>query len=102
MHIIIETGLIATNLFTQSSEVQSSYHMKKEGLDRALKFLKENGIRVGVLVTDRHKQIGKWLRETHGEVKYYFDVWHIAKGELHHLKITLSYNTSFVRTTQKT
>ena len=30
--------------------------MEKEGLDRALKFLKENGVRVGVLVTDHHKQ----------------------------------------------
>ena len=40
--------------------MHGSYHMEKEGLDRALKFLKENGVRVGV----------KWLRETHGEVKH--------------------------------
>ena len=34
---------------------------------------------MSVLVTDRHKQISKWLRDTHSEVKHYYDVWHIAK-----------------------
>lgn len=28
---------------------------------------------IGVLVTDRHKQINKWLRETHPAIKHYYD-----------------------------
>ncbi len=54
--------------------------MEKEGLVRVLKFLKDNGLGVKVLVTDRHTQINKWLRESHPEIKHYFDVWHVAKG----------------------
>ena len=54
--------------------------MEKEGLCRALQQLGDKGLAVQVLVTDRHKQIAKWMRETHPEIKHYFDVWHVAKG----------------------
>lgn len=55
--------------------------MEKEGLSRVLDFLqKERKIHVEVLVTDRHRQINKWLREEHGEITHYYDVWHVAKG----------------------
>ena len=40
----------------------------EKGLDRALKFLKDSGISVRVLVTDRHTQINKWLKESHEEM----------------------------------
>ena len=53
--------------------------MEKEGLLRVLKFLEEHGLRVDILVTDRHSQINKWLRENHPEIKHYFDIWHVAK-----------------------
>ena len=56
--------------------------MEKEGLDRALKLLKQKKIKVKVLVTDRHKQINKWLRDSHKEIKHYYDVWHVAKGKV--------------------
>ena len=52
-----------------------------EGLYRVLEFLKEKHLQVGILVTDRHQQITKWMREEHPSVKHYFDVWHVAKGE---------------------
>ena len=54
--------------------------MEKEGLSRALQHLHDKGLLVQVLVTDRHSQIAKWLRETHPEINHYFDVWHVAKG----------------------
>ena len=47
---------------------------------RVLKFLKQQGLTVEVLVTDRHKQINKWLREDHSNITHYYDVWHVAKG----------------------
>ena len=70
-------------------------------LDRALKFLKDSGVLVGVLVTD---QIDKWLTESHKDVKH-FDVWHVAKGEFHHHK-NISHDVfiilrCIIRTTQK-
>ena len=60
--------------------MKGSYHMEKEGLHRCLSFLKEHDLDVEVLVTDRHKQINKWLREKHSNVKHYHDIWHVAKG----------------------
>ena len=56
--------------------------MEKEGLHRCMKFLKERNLGVDVLVTDRHKQINKWLREAHPKIKHYYDIWHVAKGML--------------------
>ena len=47
---------------TQSNKVGGSYHMEKEGLQRVLNVLQQQGLTVEVLVTNRHKQINKWLR----------------------------------------
>ena len=67
-------------IFTEY-EVGRSYHMEKEGLKRVLDFLQqEKEMNVEVLVTDRHRQINKWLRNEHEEITHYYDVWHIAKG----------------------
>ena len=59
--------------------------MEKEGLVRTLEFLKKHGLSVGVLVTDRHRQIAKYIRDKHPEIKHCYDVWHLAKGKLQHL-----------------
>ena len=68
-------------LFSQSNEVGGSYYMEREGLERVLNFLQlEQHMQVEVLVTDRHKQINKWLREKHPEITHYYDMWHVAKG----------------------
>ena len=55
--------ILCTYYFWQSNEVGGSFHMEKEGLHRAMSFLKECGMTIGVIVTDPHKQINKWLRE---------------------------------------
>ena len=67
----------------QSNEVGGSYHMEKEGLRRVLDFFTQKKLKVGTLVTDRHKQINKWIREDHPGIKHYYDVWHVAKGKYH-------------------
>ena len=36
-------------------------HMEMEGLSRALEFLDANAFKVGTLITDRHKQICKFV-----------------------------------------
>ena len=54
--------------------------MEKEGLVRVINNLQENGLDINILVTDRHRQIAKWNRETLPNVKHYYDVWHLAKG----------------------
>ena len=60
--------------------------MEYQGLVRTLDFLAENSIEVGTLITDRYKQIAKYLQETHPNITHQYDVWHIAKGGiLNHL-----------------
>lgn len=54
--------------------------MEKEGLVRSLRVLQDSGLHVDVLVTDRHPQIQKYVRESLPSVKHYYDVWHVAKG----------------------
>ena len=63
--------------------------MEKEDLCRVIKFLKEQKVSIGVIVTDRHKHINKWLRETHPNIKHFYDVWHIAKGKISLIKSIL-------------
>lgn len=38
------------------------------------------GLSIPIFVSDRHRGIGKWLRESHPSVQHFFDQWHIAKG----------------------
>ena len=54
--------------------------METEGLKRVLNY---HHMQVGVLVTDRHKQINKWLWENHANITHYYDVWHVAKSKNH-------------------
>ena len=69
-------------MFTQSNEVKSSNHMEKEGLCRALTFLAANSLQVSTLITDRHKEINKFLYKKHPDINHQYDVWHVSKGEL--------------------
>lgn len=62
----------------QSNEVGGSYHMEKEGLKRSLALLEARGVALDSIVTDRHPQIQKFLREAN--VTQYYDVWHMEKG----------------------
>ena len=40
----------------------------------------DSKLEVGVLVTDRHKQINKWLQDVHPKITHYYNIWHVAKG----------------------
>ena len=57
--------------------------MEKEGLLRALQFLHDNALTIGMLVTDRHKQINKFMSQNYSDVEHRYDVWHVAKGNSH-------------------
>ena len=55
--------------------------MEKQGLVQCVEFLHSRGFSIDKLVTDRHRQIGKWLREELPNTQHVYDVWHVAKGE---------------------
>lgn len=56
--------------------------MEKEGLSRGIDFLESKGLSIKNLVTDRHRQVNKWLRDNHPGIKHYYDMWHVAKGNV--------------------
>lgn len=63
--------------------------MEKEGLVRSLKFLQDSGLTVDTIITDRHPQIQKYLREMMPSITHYYDVWHTAKGLCNKLCIVI-------------
>ncbi|XP_071377166.1 uncharacterized protein [Centroberyx affinis] len=77
----LHTGKIIDVQLVQSNEVGSSVNMEKEGLIRSLSFLEASGVTIKTMVTDRHPQIQKYLREQKPEIRHFYDVWHVAKGE---------------------
>lgn len=52
--------------------------MEKEGLKRSLALLSARGVTLECIVTDRHPQIQKFLRENN--ITQFYDVWHMEKG----------------------
>lgn len=68
-------------LSLQSNEVGNSARCENEGLKRCLSLLADAGHAVDVIITDRHKQNEKHIKDNHPHVKHYFDVWHVAKGK---------------------
>jgi solute carrier family 8 (sodium/calcium exchanger) len=76
----LERNKIIAMELVQINEVTSSYHMELEGLQRCKAKLDDRGVIVSSLVTDRHLQVGKWVREEWGQVKHQYDVWHVAKS----------------------
>lgn len=54
--------------------------MEKEGLIRSVNYFESVHLVTAALITDRHPQIQKWIREQLAEVLHYYDVCHMAKG----------------------
>ncbi len=53
----------------------------KEGLVRGLKFLEDSCLSISLLVTDRHKQIDKWLKSNEPGITHKYYVGHDALGQ---------------------
>ena len=62
-----------------STEVGGSYHMELEGLKLSLNYLMD-WLDITKLVTDRHMQVSKWVRENFKNILHLYDLWHVAKG----------------------
>ena len=49
---------------------------------RKMQFFAVHDIVMDAIVTDRHPEIQKWVREKLPMVNHYDDVWHVAKGNI--------------------
>nr|XP_055024872.1 uncharacterized protein LOC129414783 isoform X2 [Misgurnus anguillicaudatus] len=74
----LENNNIIDIQLVQSNEVGGSHNMEKEGLQRSLSLLESKGVAIEYIVTDRHPQIQKFLRER--STQHFYDVWHFEKG----------------------
>ncbi|XP_052434176.1 uncharacterized protein LOC127974730 isoform X1 [Carassius gibelio] len=74
----VQTNNIVDIQLLQNSELGGSYHMEKDGLRRSLDRLEESGVKLDCIVTDRHPQIQKFLKDR--KIIHCYDVWHMAKG----------------------
>ncbi|KAJ8250976.1 hypothetical protein GJAV_G00215770 [Gymnothorax javanicus] len=75
----MKTKKIVEVQLVKSNEATSSNAMEKEGLSRGLSNLYEKGVQVETLITDRHSQVAKWLRENFPDINHRYNVWHIVK-----------------------
>ena len=55
--------------------------MEKEEFVRGMGNFDEYELPVEKIVTDRHKQLSKRIRENMPEVQHRCDVWHVAKSK---------------------
>lgn len=55
--------------------------MELDGCKACFDFLMTvSGLTIPIFISDRHRGVAKWIRESHPAVKHFFDQWHIAKS----------------------
>ncbi|XP_015259484.1 PREDICTED: uncharacterized protein LOC107104080 [Cyprinodon variegatus] len=74
----VKTNEIVDIQLVQSNEVGGRSCMEKEGLIRSLDLLHRSGVKLDGVITNRHPQIQKILRER--KMTHYYDVQRVAKG----------------------
>ncbi|XP_012712054.2 uncharacterized protein LOC105920934 [Fundulus heteroclitus] len=74
----LESNKVIDIQLVKSNEVGGSNNMEKEGLKRCLDLLRRKDVEVDYIVTDRHPQVQKFLREQ--KIQHFYDAWHVEKG----------------------
>ena len=75
----LETNKILNVEIIQSNQVKSPNHMELKGLQETLTVLDQFKIKIKSLVTDRHKQIAKWLRDHRPDIEHFLIVGILPK-----------------------
>ena len=60
--------------------MKKSYWLEPDDLSRCLNRLKDHGVSISHLATDRHPTIQKMMRKDHEDIQHEYDLWHIQKG----------------------
>ena len=64
----------------QANQAGSSNAMELFGAKRCFEFLKNAGLKIPSFISDRHRSIAKWIRESEPETKHFHDFWHVSKS----------------------
>ena len=54
--------------------------MELEGAKRCFHFLQSKELSVDTFISDRHKGIAKWIKQTQPKTSHFFDIWHVARS----------------------
>ena len=55
--------------------------MELEGAKRCFHFLQSKELSVDTFISDRHKGIAKWIKQTQkSQTSHFFDIWHVARS----------------------
>ncbi|XP_062602753.1 uncharacterized protein LOC134264468, partial [Saccostrea cucullata] len=74
-------GFLASLVQQQIVKKQWGWEQLSDGKGRrSVRFLEESRVVISQLVTDRHLQVAKWVRENMPNTVHNIDVWHVAKG----------------------
>lgn len=65
---------------TQANETGGSQQTELEGAKRCFSYLQQLGLSIAIFVSDRHRGIAKWIRETCVNTIHYYDIWHVARS----------------------
>ncbi|KAK8781342.1 hypothetical protein V5799_017318 [Amblyomma americanum] len=69
----------------ECADVQSSTSMEKFAFVKSLNMVKERGLKVASVTTDRHGQVTKYMRTQEPTIRHYYDCWHISKAPCPHV-----------------
>lgn len=69
-------------LFSQRNEAGSSPAMEYMAFNQCMTYLLGIGLGISTFISDRHTGIAKHMREKLGNIKHYFDLWHLKKCKL--------------------
>ena len=83
-------------MIIRSNEFGGSYYMEKEGLSRSVKYLSEQNLTIGTLITDRHRSVAKWVGDVLPQTSHRYDIWHVAKVTYDSYVIYTHTSTSFL------
>lgn len=64
----------------QANETGSSGAMELEGAKRSFTFLQRMGLSISTFISDRHRGIAKWIRQSQPHTTHLFDIWHVARS----------------------
>ena len=75
-----ESGEIVDFRVVQVTETTSSVAMEKETFRHCIDGLRDTGLKVSMVATDRHTGIAALCRTVYPEINHQFDVWHVCKN----------------------
>lgn len=54
--------------------------MELQGAKNCFTFLRSAGVAIAVFISDCHRGIAKWIRESQTNMTHLFDIWHVARS----------------------